>query len=65
MTQPYENHFKSNFIYLNEKFENSVNKSFSFDNLKGIYKKLKNQYVTIDNIRCWEGICLLIYLKNK
>ena len=40
-------------------------KWFSFDDLKGIYKELKNQYVTIDNIRCWEGICLLIFLKIK
>ena len=64
MTQPYENLFKSYFINLNEKFENSVNNWFSFDDLKGIYKELKNQYVTIDNIRSSEGICLLIYLKN-
>ena len=65
MTQPYKNNFKSYFINLNEKFENSVNNWFSFDDLKGIYKELKNQYVTIDNIRSSEAICLLIYLKNK
>ena len=65
MTQPYENYFNSYFINLNEKFENSVNKWFSFDDLKGMCEGLKNQYVTIDNIRSSEGICLLIYLKNK
>ena len=63
MTQPHENHFKSYFINLNDKYDNSINKWFSFDDLKGIYIELKNQYITIDNIRSSEGICLLIYLK--
>ena len=65
MTQPYENHFKSYFINLNDKYDNSINKWFSFDDFKGIYIELKNQYITIDNIRSSEGICLLIYLKIK
>ena len=63
MTQPYENHFKGYFINLNDKYDNSINKWFSFDDFKGIYIELKNKYITIDNIRSSEGICLLIYLK--
>ena len=56
------NHFA---LKLNERFENSVNKWFSFDDLKGVYKELKNQYLTIDYIWSSEAICLLIYLKIK
>ena len=63
VTQPKPNHYVSYFENYYSIYASSLFKWFKFDDMNGHYKELKNIELSLPNIRDYEPVVLLIYLK--
>ena len=63
ITQPSENHYVSYFQNFYDKYSYSINTWFKYNDMKGYYIELKNQELSIQNIKCTEPCALFVYLK--
>ena len=61
MTQPKPNHYIAYFENYYERFLSSLNKWFKYDDIKRHYKGIKNIELSLENIRDYEPVVLLIY----
>ena len=65
VTQPKPKHFVGYFKNYFNKFSESLNNWFKYDDILGYYLELKNIEISLTNIRSSEAIVLLVYLKNQ
>ena len=63
VTQPKPNHYVAYFENYYSRFSSSLKKWFHYDDLKGKFKELKNIELSLKNIREYEPVVLLLYLK--
>ena len=63
VTQPKPNHYVCYFENYYNIYSSSLFKWFKFDDMNGHYKELKNIELSLSNIRDYEPVVLLIYLK--
>ena len=63
MTQPKPNHYVAYFENYYESFLSSLNKWFEYDDIKDHYKEIKNIELSLENIRDYEPVVLLVYIK--
>ena len=65
ITQPSENHFVSYFQNFYDKYSYSINTWFKYNDMRGYYIELKNQEISIRNIKSSEPCVLFVYLKTN
>ena len=64
VTQPKQNHYIAYFENYYNQFTSSLNKWFQYNDMNGHFKKLKNIELSLENIRDFEPVALLVYLKT-